>query len=176
MGQNSGSNYNFASIISRAQVNYKGKYSISGSFRRDGSSRFGDQNEYGNFPSIGVAWNVYKEAFMEKVSFISDLKIRSSYGTSGNAEIGNYAWRQTFGYGVNYNSQPGGGFNGIGNIDLKWERSIQTDVGIDVSFFKSRLSLTVDYYNKKSDQLLQKVTLLPHNQIIIRQLRYLTLL
>jgi TonB-linked SusC/RagA family outer membrane protein len=153
-GSNNGSDYNFASEFARASFNYKGKYTLAGSFRRDGSSRFAASNAYGNFPSISGAWIVTKENFMANVKAISDLKLKASYGSSGNAEVGNYAWRQTFGFGANYNNQPGGVFNGIGNANLQWEHALMTDFGVDVSFFKNRLSLVVDYYIKKSDQLL----------------------
>jgi len=153
-GSNNGSDYNFFSLFARASFSYKGKYILSGSFRRDGSSRFAASNAYGNFPSASLAWNVSKESFMEDIGFVSDVKIRGSYGSSGNAEIGNYAWRQTYGYGLNYNNLPGGGFNGIGNANLQWEHANMADIGIDASFFKNKLSLIVDYYNKKSDKLL----------------------
>ncbi|MBS1563512.1 MAG: SusC/RagA family TonB-linked outer membrane protein, partial [Bacteroidetes bacterium] len=153
-GSNSGSDYNFYSLFSRVSLGYKGKYILSGSFRRDGSSRFSSANQYGNFPSVGLAWNVSKEKFMEDVNFVSDVKLRGSYGSSGNAEIGNYAWRQTYGFGLNYNGLPGGGFNGIGNSDLQWEHANMADVGIDASFLKNRLSVVFDYDNKKSDKLL----------------------
>ncbi len=150
----SGSDYHFASLISRASLSYKGKYVLAGTFRRDGSSRFSADNAYANFPSVSVAWNAIKENFLSNVSFLSDLKFRASYGSSGNSEVGNYAARQTFGFGANYNNQPGGTFNGIGNSDLQWERSIMTDGGFDVGFLKNRISLTVDFYNKQSDKLL----------------------
>ncbi len=152
--QNSGSDYNFASSFARGTLNFKGKYVLSGSVRRDGSSRFAESNAYGIFPSGSIAWNVSKENFLENVKFVSDLKIRASYGSSGNSEIGNYAWRQTFGFGANYNNQPGGVFNGAGNTDLQWEKTNQFDLGFEASFLKNRLSVVVDYYNKKSDKLL----------------------
>ena len=154
VASSSGSNYTFASLISRASLNYKGKYIINGTFRRDGSSRFAASNAYGNFPSVGIAWNASKENFLSGVNFLSDLKLRASYGTSGNAEVGNYAARQLYGFGANYNNQPGGVFNGIGNTDLQWERAIMTDAGIEASVLKNRLTFIVDYYNKKSDKLL----------------------
>jgi len=150
----SGSDYTFASLISRASINYKGRYILAGTFRRDGSSRFSSTNQYGSFPSVSLAWNVSKENFMSGVGFVSDLKIRGSYGTSGNAEVGNYTAKQLYGYGANYNNQPGGTFNGIGNADLQWEHAIMTDVGFEASFLKNRVSLIFDYYSKKSDQLL----------------------
>ena len=93
---------------------------------------------------------------MEALSFVNNLKLRASYGTTGNAEIGNYTWIQTYGYGgsLNYNSQPGGGFNGIGNLNLTWEKDNQANVGIDASFLKSRLNVIIDYYDKEASRLL----------------------
>ncbi|HEY4148633.1 MAG TPA: TonB-dependent receptor [Chitinophagaceae bacterium] len=153
-GKNDGTDYNFASYFSRGSLTYKGKYILAASFRRDGSSRFSESHEYGNFPSASLAWNVSKENFMDNLKFVSDVKLRASYGSSGNAEIGNYTWRQTYGYGLNYNNLPGGGFNGIGNSELQWEHANQADIGLDASFFKNRVSLILDYYDKKSDKLL----------------------
>jgi hypothetical protein len=80
--------------------------------------------------------------------------LRASYGRTGNAGIGNYAWRQTFGYGANYNGQPGGTFNGIGNADLTWEGNTQLDIGLDASFLNGRISILADYYKRVSDGLL----------------------
>ena len=153
-GTNSGSDYNFNGIFSRANLNFKRKYDVQFTFRRDGSSRFSAANQYGDFPTISGAWNISKENFFSKIGFISDAKIRASYGVTGNAELGNYAWLQTFGFGANYNGTPGGVFNGIGNTDLKWETSKQTDIGADVSFLKGRLNVVVDYYKRNIDQLI----------------------
>ncbi len=153
-GSASGNDYSFASVFSTATVSYKGKYVLSGSFRRDGSSRFSAANLYGNFPAGSFAWNVSKENFMSKVNFVSDLKVRASYGTSGNAEVGNYGWRQLFSYGSNYNQLPGGTFSGIGNTDLTWERTLQKDFGLDFSVLKGKVNFVVDFYWKRSDGLL----------------------
>jgi TonB-linked SusC/RagA family outer membrane protein len=152
-GKLSAADYDFTSIISTASINYKGRYVVSGSFRRDGSSRFSENNRFGNFWSVGGAWNVDKESFFN-TSFVSNLKVRGSYGITGNASIGNYRWRQTFGYGANYNGLPGGTFNSIGNAELTWEGNKQFDVGIDAGFFKNRLGLVVDYYHRVSSGLL----------------------
>jgi TonB-linked SusC/RagA family outer membrane protein len=153
-GKLAGADFSFNSVISTGSVNYKGKYVISGSFRRDGSSRFSENNRYGNFWSFGGAWNVDKETFFSPNRIISNLKIRGSYGRTGNAGIGNYAWRQTFGYGANYNGQPGGTFNTIGNSDLTWEGNGQLDLGIEGGFLKNRINITADYYKRVSDGLL----------------------
>jgi TonB-linked SusC/RagA family outer membrane protein len=150
------SDYSFASLYANLVLNYKDKYVLSGVIRRDGSSRFSTANKYGNFPSVGVSWNISKEDFMQSIHAISNLKLRASYGSSGNAEIGNYTFLQTFGYGggLNYNSQPGGGFTGIGNVNLTWEKDNQTNIGLDASFLANRINITFDYYDKESSQLL----------------------
>ena len=147
--------YDFAGLFSTASVSYQDKYIISGSYRRDGSSRFSDENRYGNFWSVGAAWNADKEDFFSNISFLSGLKIRGSYGLTGNAAgIGNYAWRQTYGFGANYNGLPGGTFNVVGNSDLKWESTNQGDIGLDASFLKNRFSIVFDWYNRISDALI----------------------
>jgi len=160
-GNNSASDYSFASVFSNLTLNYKDKYILSGNFRRDGSSRFSPDNKYGSFPSVGFSWNISKENFMENIRAISNLKFRASYGSSGNAEIGNYAYLQTLGYGagLNYNNQPGGGFNNIGNPQLTWEKDNQADVGIDASFLSNRLNVVFDYYDRESSRLLFQVPL-----------------
>jgi TonB-dependent starch-binding outer membrane protein SusC len=154
IASNSGSDYSFASEFANANISFKGKYILEGNFRRDGSSRFSLNRQHANFPAISAGWNISKEDFMNTVKFVSNLKLRASYGSSGNAEIGNYTWRQTLGYGLNYNNQPGGGFNNIGNDQLTWEASKQTDVGVEGSFLNNRLGFTLDLYKKVIDKLI----------------------
>jgi TonB-dependent starch-binding outer membrane protein SusC len=149
-----GTDYTFASVFSAVSVNFKNRYVLTGSFRRDGSSRFGSNNRYGNFWSVGAAWNIDQEGFMEQITFISGAKLRTSYGVNGNGDLANYGWRPLFGYGANYNGQPGGTFNNIGNIDLTWELNKPFNVGLEVGFFNNRLNLAVDYYNRKTSDLL----------------------
>jgi TonB-linked SusC/RagA family outer membrane protein len=149
-----GSDYDIAGIYSAATVSYDNRYVLNGSFRRDGSSRFSENNRYGNFWSAGTAWNIDREAFMNNISFISALKLRGSYGTSGNAAIGNYAWRPTIHFGANYGGQPGGIFDVVGNENLTWEATKQSDIGVDASLLKDRLSFTFDLYRRVSDRLL----------------------
>jgi TonB-linked SusC/RagA family outer membrane protein len=150
----SAADYDFAGIYSSASLSYDNRYVLSGSFRRDGSSRFSSNNLYGNFWSAGAAWNIDKENFLSDVSFLSGLKLRGSYGTTGNAQIGNYQWRPTVHYGYNYGGQPGGVFDVVGNLNLTWETTKQADIGLDASFFKDRLSLVFDVYRRISDGLL----------------------
>lgn len=153
-GSATAQNYTFASFYSSANFSYDRRYSLYGSFRRDGSSRFGANNRFGSFWSVGAAWNVDQEEFLKNVKLISQLKIRGSYGSTGNAGIGNYQWRQTYGYGANYNGNAGGTFNNIGNIDLTWEKTNQTDIGFDLGLLKNRINITFDYYAKLTDGLL----------------------
>jgi TonB-dependent starch-binding outer membrane protein SusC len=148
------SDYSFVSALSNASLNYQNRFIVSGSFRRDGSSRFGINNRYGNFWSVGGTWNIDREKFMANVKQIDQLKIRGSYGLNGNAAIGNYDSRALYGYGANYNQLPGSAPSSIGNADLTWELNKPLDLGIDISAFKNRVSLTVDYYKRKTSNLL----------------------
>jgi TonB-linked SusC/RagA family outer membrane protein len=154
------SNYTFAAFYTRASVNYKNRYSLSGSYRNEGSSRFGTNNIYGSFYSIGGAWSIDQESFFVKQNILTTAKIRASYGKTGNANgLGNYVWRPTAGYGVNYNLSNGQNFNTIGNTDLTWESSKKFDIGFDLGFFKDRLALNFDYYHNSIDGLIQSVNL-----------------
>ena len=148
------SDYAFLSTLSDASINFQNRFIVSGSFRRDGSSRFGSNKRYGNFWSVGGAWNIDQEKFMANVDFVSQLKIRGSYGLNGNASIDNYAWRALYGYGANYNQLPGSSPTSIGNNDLTWELNKPLDLGIDISFFKNRINLSADYYVRKTSNLL----------------------
>ena len=154
-----GTDYSFQSLISSVIVDYKRKYNLSGSFRRDGSSRFGINNRYGNFYSVGASWNVNEEDFFPKGNTITALKLRMSYGVNGNAAINNYQWQATYGFGYNYNQAPGSVPNNVGNANLTWELNKPFNVGVDASLLDNRLNLTVDYYNRTTSQLLLNVPL-----------------
>jgi TonB-linked SusC/RagA family outer membrane protein len=153
------SEYSFLSQFSSATVNYKDRYILSGSFRRDGSSRFAPSHRFGNFWSVGVSWNLDRESFMESVDFISQLKLRSSYGTNGNAGIGNYDWYASYSFASPYNNAPGSAPGAVGNPELTWELNKPFNVGIDLGILKNRISLTADYYKRTSENLLLNVTL-----------------
>jgi TonB-linked SusC/RagA family outer membrane protein len=154
-GKASGSNYTFEGYYANATVGYGDRFSLYGSIRRDGSSRFSAANRWGTFASVGAAWNINNEAFfVSLLPVISNLKLRASYGNNGNAEIGNYTWRQTYGYGYNYNGVAGGRFDNIGNDSLTWEKNKQVDVGIDVSFFRNRINISADYYKRTTQSAL----------------------
>ena len=150
-GQQYQSDYAFTGAYSNAELSYDDRFNLHASFRRDGSSRFGSNNPFGNFWSVGAAWTVSNEEFLKKNTIISNLKLRGSYGTNGNAEIGNYAWRPTYAFGYNYNGNAGGTFNNIGNVNLTWEQNKQTDFGIDLGLFKNRVTISADYYKRTTD-------------------------
>lgn len=149
-GKASASDYSFQGYFANANFSYDDRFSIYGSFRRDASSRFGINNPWGNFWSIGGAWNITNESWF-KNNVVSNLRIHASYGTNGNAEIGNYTWRPTYGYGFNYNGVSGGTFNNIGNVDLTWEKNKQVDVGVNLGFLKNRINATIDWYKRNTD-------------------------
>lgn len=154
-----GQDYSFSSLFSNLQFSYKNKYSLSGSLRQDGSSRFGEDNRYGIFWSVGAAWNIDREDFMSNIDYITNLKLRASYGTNGNANIGNYSWRALYGYSNDYNKLPGSAPATVGNPNLTWEQNKPFDIGLEVGVLKNRLNVEVDYYIRNTTQLLQRVPL-----------------
>ncbi len=153
------SDYSFLAQFSSATLNYQNRFVLTGSFRRDGSSRFGLNNKYGNFWSVGGSWNIDQEEFLKDVSMINQLKLRSSYGVNGNAGIGNYDWLPLYGYGANYNQAPGSSPSNVGDSNLTWELNKPFNVGIDISLWKGRVNLSADYYSRKSEDLLLNVPL-----------------
>ncbi|HSJ69998.1 MAG TPA: TonB-dependent receptor [Anditalea sp.] len=154
---NEGSNNQVAwgleSYFGRVNYSYDERYLLAASFRADASSRFGPNNRWGYFPSVSAGWRVNEEAFLSDVDAISDLKIRGSYGLTGNQEIGNFAWRGLVGAG-NYLGSPSIVPVQLGNPDLKWETTQQTDIGIDIGLFNGRLTVIADYYYKLTTDLL----------------------
>ncbi|WP_346863399.1 TonB-dependent receptor [uncultured Draconibacterium sp.] len=142
----------------RAAYSYDDKYLVTVTGRYDGSSRFGENNKWGFFPSLGFGWRVDQESFLEDNEIITAMKLRTSYGATGNQEIGNYQSLSSLStaYYV-YDGVPILGFvETIGNPDLKWERNIQYNVGLDVSLW-NRLDLNVDYYTRQTTDLLYNV-------------------
>ena len=152
--------YNEAALISflgHAEYSYDQKYFASASFRRDGSSVFGADNKWGNFFSVGASWRAKQEDFLKDVDWLSDLKLRASYGTSGNnAGLGRY---QSLGLWVaannyQYGNNAGLGHESLSNSELGWEKQKMLNVGLDFGFFKNRLTGSVEFFNKTSDDLL----------------------
>ncbi len=141
------------SFFARAIVNISDKYLITGTIRADGSTKFGTNNKYGYFPSVGVAWNVSKESFLADSKDINTLKLRASYGTTGNQEFPSGASLPRF-------SISSTGINQVnfGNPDLRWESSKTTNFGIDFGLLNSRLTGSVDYFYKKTTNVLFEST------------------
>lgn len=164
---NAGTNYitewSMLSMLARVNYTLKDRYLVTATVRRDGSSRFGSNNKWGTFPSFSVGYRVSEEPFMESVRFLDDLKVRVSYGVSGNNLIGNYAHIGLLGISRYVaNGQPTLGIipQSLANDNLTWERSVQTNIGLDFAMFENRLTVTADVYrNLKKDLLLN--TLLP---------------
>ncbi|MEM7380822.1 MAG: SusC/RagA family TonB-linked outer membrane protein, partial [Bacteroidota bacterium] len=131
---------------------YDGKYILSGSVRRDGSSRFGPDNKYGWFYSASAAWNIANESFMEG-SIFNNLKLRGSYGTSGNQNIGNFAFLDLLAFNT-YNGLTTAIPIGVGNPQVQWESQAILDIGLEFGLFNNRINGVVDYFKKNSEDLL----------------------
>jgi TonB-linked outer membrane protein, SusC/RagA family len=141
------------SYFSRVTLNYAGKYLLAVSMRADGSSRFSKQRRYGYFPSVSAGWELSKEQFWQAAT--TDLKLRVSYGKTGNQEgIGNYAYQALAGGGYNYNNKSGLAITGFGNDELTWESANQFNAGLDLGLFKGRINITADYFIKNTTNLL----------------------
>lgn len=152
--------WSLLSGLARVQYNYKEKYLLSAAIRADGSSRFGPNNKYGYFPSASAGWIVSDENFMKSLQFISTLKLRASYGVTGNFQIGNYAYLATL-TPANYIMGSGAGILTSGlyqgtpdNPNLGWEKTAAVNVGADLGLFKGVLNATVDVYNNNTSHLL----------------------
>jgi TonB-linked SusC/RagA family outer membrane protein len=146
--------WTLASFFGEADYNYLEKYYFTGSYRRDGSSRFGANNKYGDFYAVSLSWLLSKEDFLKNVEWLNVLKLRGSVGTAGNfSGIGNYQSLGLFGFGK-YNNQLTALPNQIANADLTWEKKLKRDIGIDFELFGGRLSGNLDYYNENTTALL----------------------
>jgi len=145
------------SYFARATYSYMGKYMLTATGRIDGSSKFGSNSKYGFFPSVGVAWRISQEGFLADSETISNLKLRLSFGQTGNQEVGNFI-TQT--YISNANVLLANGYNAglypgsTGNDNLKWETTTQYDIGLDLGLIKDRINLTVDVYDKLTTDML----------------------
>ncbi|QCX53479.1 TonB-dependent receptor [Elizabethkingia sp. JS20170427COW] len=157
-GSESKSEYAIESYFSRVSLDYSKKYYFSGSIRKDGSSRFGRDNRYDYFPSLSFGWAFSEENFLQDSQFISFGKLRFSWGKTGNQDgIGNYDYFALAQGGYNYNNLTGISITNPGNKDLRWETNTQTNLGVDLTLWNGRVSLTYDYFNKKSEDLLYNV-------------------
>jgi len=150
------------SFYTRATYDFNGKYLLTATLRRDGSSRFGADQKWGNFPSAALGWRVSEEDFLKSSNFISNLKLRIGYGITGNQEIGDYGSLPILSAGGQYIIN--GNFVGAvyptqyANPNLKWESTAQSNIGLDFGIFKNRLTGTIDLYKKKTNDLLLSFT------------------
>ena len=154
--------WSLLSFFGQLGYNYKNKYIVNASLRRDGSSRFGEGNKWGNFPAVSAAWNISEEPFLQNHNTISHLKLRASWGQLGNQEIGIYPFSSLVETGVfvyPFGDQIATGANIIetGNENIKWETTTQTDVGIETSLWQDKISITADYFIKRTEDILVRV-------------------
>lgn len=144
---------NRLSWFGRVNYTYLNKHLVTATFRADGSDRFGPDNRFGYFPSFAYAWKVSQENFMKNQTLISDMKLRLSYGNTGNERIPSYRYLDAMGNSF-YNGQLGLSPSSQSNPDLKWETTTQYNAGLDISLFKNKLSMSLDYYNKQTKDML----------------------
>lgn len=153
----SASKYSMASFFGRVNYSLHDKYLLTATGRFDGSSKFGKSHRYGFFPSVALGWMVSEENFLKDHRTISNLKLRTSYGLTGNSEIANYQYEAGLGsYAAVFgNSRAVGiGLSGLANSDLKWETNKQFDIGIELSLFNNRLNVEMDLYRRVSTDML----------------------
>ena len=157
------SEYALASYLGRINYSFKDRYLLSASLRRDGSSNFGPKNKWGVFPSASIGWNISEEEFMKQIKFLYSLKLRASWGQLGNDNIGSFGYFSTIRIGNNADNYILGSGQSLivgssilkpGNPDLKWEASEQLNFGIDASIFNGHVTASVDYYIKKTKDML----------------------
>ncbi len=145
------------SYFARLQYNYDGKYLMSAVIRRDGSSNFGPKNKFGYFPTASVGWVASKEKFLEDNDVLSFLKLRASYGVIGNDRISSFGFVSTLSgegeYVFNNQLQFGTALGAISNPEIKWEKQIPLDIGVDLELF-NKINITADYFNKRTEDLL----------------------
>jgi TonB-linked SusC/RagA family outer membrane protein len=155
-----GNEVSLQSYFGRVNYNFDEKYLFEANIRRDGSSRFGANNRYGNFPSFSAGWNVDREGFMKNIKFISSLKLRGSWGLSGNDQFQNYLYSQNLGsnnidYSVGNDVVVGGvALTVLANPDVKWEETEQFDIGFDLGLFRNKLFIEADYFRRNSSDIL----------------------
>ena len=159
-GSSNVAEWSLLSYLGRINYNYNSKYYATASIRTDGSSRFGSENKYGLFPSLALAWRISDEAFLKDIRQLNELKLRVSYGKTGNNNIGNYDQLATINYEKYVLGNTGiGGYSAsrLGNSNLTWEKQEQVNAGIDVSFLNNRIALSVDHFRSRNTDLLLNV-------------------
>ncbi|MDR3128935.1 MAG: TonB-dependent receptor [Tannerellaceae bacterium] len=148
------------SVLGRVNYTLKGKYNLTATLRADGSSRFAPDHKWGYFPSVGLSWNINEESFLRNNPSVNDFKLRASYGTVGNQEIGDYRYADIYDtrkYSFNNKIVVGYVQSNRANPELKWETTSQYNVGLDAGFFHHRLSLAADAYYKRTTDLLLNI-------------------
>ena len=143
----------FISYAGRLNYNFRNKYFLQATLRRDGLSSLPEANRYGTFPGLSAGWTISEESFMENAEFINDFKIRGSYGKVGNVSIGNYPYLGLYG-AAKYGDTNGIGYAQFGNNNLRWETSTKYDIGFDLRMLSNRLSLNFDYFLNDTDDLI----------------------
>ncbi|MBW8684472.1 SusC/RagA family TonB-linked outer membrane protein [Chitinophaga rhizophila] len=151
--------FTLLSYLGRVNYSYKDKYHLTATARYDGSSRFAQGNRWGVFPSVSAAWDVIREDFMQRVPVFSQLKLRVGYGVVGNQDINNYVYQTLYGSRIDNGNALIENDGLRGNPNITWEKQKQSNIGIDMGFFKSRLNITADFFNINNDNLLLKRTL-----------------
>lgn len=164
-----GAQWGLFSVFGKIDYSYKSRYLASATLRRDGSSRFGENNQFGFFPAVGLGWVISEENFLKDVSFIDNLKLRGGLGKTGNQEIGNYAAFSTYGTSPGGTSYDLGGtsssiisgfaISALGNPDLRWETSISTNLGLDFTVMDNRLDMAIDVYRNITKDMLYRTPL-----------------
>nr|WP_319509564.1 TonB-dependent receptor [uncultured Draconibacterium sp.] len=156
------SSWSMLAYFARLDYDYQNKYLVSASYRREGSSRFGENSKWGNFPAVSLGWRVSQESFMEDVSWINDLKLRGSYGITGNNAIGEYknsASLAPAGYIMGNQYAPGVVLNSFANKNIGWEESNQLDIGLDLSLLDNKMIFTAEVYKKITNNMLLPVSI-----------------
>jgi TonB-linked SusC/RagA family outer membrane protein len=151
--------FSMMSFLGRVNYTWQEKYLATVTFRRDGSSKFSEANRWGNFPSFAVGWNVINESFMSDNPILSNLKIRGSWGITGNEKIPYIDRFSTIGnanavFGSNEQQFPGLTFDKLGNDDLRWEQAKQTDIGVEFGVLEDKLTGEIDYYHRNTEDIL----------------------
>ena len=148
------------SYLGMIHYSYAGKYILDVNYRREGSSRFSDDNRWGNFWAVGAAWNVHTESFMAGLTdIVNNLKLRASYGVSGNANIDMNAYQPLLGYDADYTGTGAAYLETYGNDELSWETSYSLDIGMDIGLYNNRIRGSVGYYRRETKDMLLEVPL-----------------
>lgn len=155
---NASSTRSLSSYFARAAYSFDDRYFITGTIRRDGSSQFAEENKWDWFPAAGLAWKISSEGFLKENQTINNLKLRAGWGVTGNSTVPNNAYTSVYGTSAT-NWGSGQIATNTANPDLKWEKTNQTNIGLDLGLFNNRIEVTADVYYKKTDDLLLRLSL-----------------